>query len=208
MFFCQDVTDHCTLAGSADSLLLVCRDHSTPPLLGSKHGMGSLGFRWSYADSFGVLPRGANCTDAHLARLIAGVQKADLDIYDTSLASGSANVLGYEVSPAKSYRSGTGRRISRVRSVARTVSSRCRIGGPAMDLVNGHDSLLVPSIRGALSIRDASFKFGRASYLVSGELWSTVCKEQRAFEAILYLLRSRLLDLCICIGKGLRVRGS
>ena len=51
MFFCQDVADHCTLAGSANSPLFVCGDHSTP-LLGSKHGSGSLSFRWSYADNF------------------------------------------------------------------------------------------------------------------------------------------------------------
>ena len=84
MFFCQDVTDHCTLAGSA----LWCRDHSTPPLLGSKHGMGSLGFRWSYADNNGVLATGANCTTVQLARLIAGVKKAGLDVHDVSLARG------------------------------------------------------------------------------------------------------------------------
>ena len=30
--------------GSADSPLFICHDHSPPPLLGSKHGMGSLGF--------------------------------------------------------------------------------------------------------------------------------------------------------------------
>ena len=41
MFFCQDATDHCTLAGSADSPRFACRDHSIPPLLGSKHGLGS-----------------------------------------------------------------------------------------------------------------------------------------------------------------------
>ena len=29
------------LSGSADYLLFVCRDHSTPPLLSRKHGMGS-----------------------------------------------------------------------------------------------------------------------------------------------------------------------
>ena len=45
MCFCQDVTDKCTLAGSADSPLFVGRDHSAPPLLGSKHGTGSVGFR-------------------------------------------------------------------------------------------------------------------------------------------------------------------
>ena len=45
MFFCQDVTDHCTLLGRADYPLFVCRDHSTPRCLGSKYGMGSGGFR-------------------------------------------------------------------------------------------------------------------------------------------------------------------
>ena len=38
----RDVTDHCTLTGSPDSHLPVCRDHSTPPLLVCKHGMGSV----------------------------------------------------------------------------------------------------------------------------------------------------------------------
>ena len=52
MFFCPAVTDHCSLAGSADSPVFVCRDHSTPPLLGSKHGTRSVGFRWSYAGKF------------------------------------------------------------------------------------------------------------------------------------------------------------
>ena len=80
LFFCKGVTDHRTLARSADSPLIVCREHSTPPLLGSIHGMGSVGFRWSYADNLGVLARGANSTDVHLARLIAGVQKAGLDV--------------------------------------------------------------------------------------------------------------------------------
>ena len=98
MFFGQDVTDHCTLSGSADSHLFVCRDHSKPLLLGSKHGMGSRGFRWSYADNFWVLAR---CNDVHLARLIAGVQKAGLDVHDTSPAHGSADVLGNEVSPSQ-----------------------------------------------------------------------------------------------------------
>ena len=71
-FFCQDVTDHFTLAGSAESPLFVCRDHSAPPLLGSKHGMGSVGFRWSYADNSGCLTRGANNTNVHVALLSAG----------------------------------------------------------------------------------------------------------------------------------------
>ena len=52
MFFCQNVTDHCTLTGSADSPLFICRDHSAPALLGGKRDIGSLGFRWWYADYF------------------------------------------------------------------------------------------------------------------------------------------------------------
>ena len=56
---CQDVTNHCTLAGNTDYPLFVCHDHSTLPLPGSQPGMGSLGFRWSYAENFGVQARGA-----------------------------------------------------------------------------------------------------------------------------------------------------
>ena len=84
--------------GSVDSPL--CRDHSAPPLLGSKHGMGPRGVRWSYADNFWVLARSQDCNNVHLARLIVGEQKAGLDVHDMSFASGSADVLGYEVSPA------------------------------------------------------------------------------------------------------------
>ena len=50
---------------------------------------------------FGVLTRGADCTNVHLARLMVGVQKAGLDVDDVSLASGSADALGFEVSPEK-----------------------------------------------------------------------------------------------------------
>ena len=78
-------------------------------------------------------------TDVHLARLIAGVQKAGLDVHDIAHASGSADVLGYEVSPASSDCVGVGQRRSRVCSVARAVSSRRRISGRTMELVNGHE---------------------------------------------------------------------
>ena len=87
MLFCQGVTDHSTFTGSADPALFVCRDHSTPPLLGCKHCMGSAGFPCSYADNFRFLARGTGCTDFHLARHISSVQEA--------LASGCANVLCY-----------------------------------------------------------------------------------------------------------------
>ena len=163
----------------------------------------------------GVLARGADCTNVHLARLIAGVKKAGLDAHDISLARRSADVLGYEVSPANSYCSGTCKRIARVCSVARTVSSRRRISGRAVELVNGHESFLSLTNRGALSILDASFKFERASYVMAGEPWSTVRMGQRAFEGIQCLLRSdwslRCLDVCICTDasrKRVRDRGS
>ena len=63
IFFCQDVTNHCTLAGSADSPLFVCQDHSAPSLFGSVHGVGDLGFRWFNVNNSGVLARGiaSNC---------------------------------------------------------------------------------------------------------------------------------------------------
>ena len=130
------------------------------------HGMGSLGFSWSYVDNFGILVYNRNNTNVRLAYLIEGVQKAGLDVHDISLSSGSADVLGCEVSPGNAYYSGTGKRISRIRSVARTVSSRRRISGRAVELVYGHESFLALSNRGALSIVDASFKFTRGSHLM------------------------------------------
>ena len=141
-------------------LLVLCRVKKwrTPccslTWLGGEHGFGSLGFRWSYVDNLGVLARGENCADVHLARLNAGVQKVGLDVHDISFASGNA----VEVSPANVYCSGTNKRISRTRSVSRTVSSRRRISGRAMELVSGHESFLALSKRGALSILDASFQ--------------------------------------------------
>ena len=168
-----------------------CVSSFRPPLLGGKHGLTILGF----------LAHGADCAYVHLARLIAGVQRAGLDVHDISLASGSPDVFDFEVSPANACCSGTRKRIARIRSVAQTVSSRRCIGGRAMELVNGHASFLAPSNRGALSIL-ASFKFARASYLVSGKPWSTVRMEQRSFGVVLCLLRSdwslRWLDVCIC----------
>ena len=49
-----------------------------------------------------------NCTNVHLARLVAGVKEAGLDVHDTSLAGGGADVLSYELSPANACCSGTG----------------------------------------------------------------------------------------------------
>ena len=113
------------------------------------------------------------------------------------LASGSAGVLGHEVSPASAYCSGTGKRISRIRSVARTVSSRRRIYGRAIE------SFLAVSIHGALSILDASFKFAGASYLVSLRRAVVNCAHgTKSIRGIPCLFRSdwslRMLDFRIC----------
>ena len=55
--------------------------------------MRSLAFRWSYADNVGVLARGANSTNVHLARFIAIVERADLDVHEEIHTSEGADVL-------------------------------------------------------------------------------------------------------------------
>ena len=121
MFFCQDVTDHCTVTRSADFPLSFGRD--TAARLQTWHGsvLTTLGF-WLVALS----------ALTFILHVLLQVQKAALDVHNISLASGSEDVLGYEVSPSNAYRSGTGKRISRIRSVARMISSRRRNGGRAM----------------------------------------------------------------------------
>ena len=90
---------------------------------------------------------------------------ASIDVHDISVASGSADFLGYDVSPANSSCSGTGKRLARIRSVACAVSSRRHISGRAMELVNGHESFSVLSNRDDLSILAASLMFAWASRL-------------------------------------------
>ena len=52
-------------------------------------------------------------------------------------------------------------------STSRTsASSRRRISGRALELINGHESFLALSNRGALSILDASFSFARVESCV------------------------------------------
>ena len=138
----------------------------------------------------GVLARGADCTNVLLARLIAGVQKASLDVHDISPANGSADVFGYEVSPANSYCSGTGKRMARTRLVERMVSWRRRIIGRTMELVNVHNlfwrsAIVELSVSLSLSILDASFKFDRVSYLVSSVPRPAVLVESYVFSVVI-----------------------
>ena len=110
----------------ADCPLFVCRGHSTPPLFGSKHGMGSVGFRWPYADILRVLARGAYClfssrkshcrcteSQSRCARHIPCQRKCRC----SRLGSvSSQRMLQWNRQPG-------------IRPAARTVSSRRRIGG-------------------------------------------------------------------------------
>ena len=72
---CSFVKMSRTTVRSLEVLIFFIRRDSAPPLLGSNHGMASLGFLWSYADNFGVLARGANCINVRLARVIAGAKR-------------------------------------------------------------------------------------------------------------------------------------
>ena len=87
------MTDLCTPTGSADSQLFVSEPLRTSAA-GGDHGLGSFGSLWSYADNFGILDRGIDCSNVHIARLTAGVQRADLDVQEISHATGSPNVIG------------------------------------------------------------------------------------------------------------------
>ena len=126
------------------------------------------GFRWSYADNFGVLARGANCTNVHLARLIAGVQKAGLDVHDISLASGSADVLGYEVSPAKRVLQWPSGEHALALSHGRSLRAVASAGGRwSSQMVTSLSWRSGKEPWWSLNL-DASFRFARSSYLVSG----------------------------------------
>ena len=160
MFFCQDVTDHGTLTGSAGSLLFVCRDHSTPPLLGSKKGIGSASFRWSYADNLGDLTRRKEGR-SRCSRKIPYHRRC--------------RCFGYEVSPSNAYGSGTGKRISRIRSVAWNVSSRRRIGGRVVEFVNNHEYYL--GLANVVFVNPGRKLQVRASvHVIAREPQSTVCR--------------------------------
>ena len=71
-------------------------------------------------------------------------------------------VLGHDVSPANAYYSGTGKRLSRFRSVVcANALSYQRSGNGARQWSR---VFLGPHHRGALSILDASLRFAQASY--------------------------------------------
>ena len=100
-----------------------------------------------------------------LAVKTAGVQKASLDVHDIFLASGSADVLGYEV-----WNGQTDITSSISRADGLVAPSHWRAGDGARQWSR--------VFLGAPSILDASLQFSRASYLFSGEPWSTMRMEK------------------------------
>ena len=160
-FSVQDVTDHCTLAGSADSPLFVCRDCSTPLLLGSKHGTGSRGFRWSEADNLGFwLP--AHSAPTFISHVSLQVQRKPVLVSTT-----------YPL-PAGLQMFSDMKRLPPTR-IAETVSRTDGLCAPShqrpgdVKFVNGQ-SLLALSSRGALSrsLTSASSSRGRLAWFQEG----------------------------------------
>ena len=111
--------------------------------LGSKRGMGAAG-RMLTIMVFSLATQTAPTFILHVSLQV--YKRARLDVHDIILASGRA--LGYEVSVPNVYCSGTGKRISRIRS-SRTYGlfapSHQRSG-------NGHEYFQALTNRGALSI--------------------------------------------------------
>ena len=110
--------------------------------------MGSLVFRWSYADNFGVLARGANCTNVHLARFMSGIKKKPVSMFTTY-------PLPAEVQMFSNFTYHQPNRIAVKQANGEYASAQSRCGR-AMELVIGHESFLALNNRGALSILDAS----------------------------------------------------
>ena len=94
-------------------VLILLTSFVATTLLGSTHG----------CETLGLLARSAHCTNVYLVSLIAGVQEAGLNVHDIFLVSGSADVLGYEMSSSSACCSGISKQISRIRAVADTVSA-------------------------------------------------------------------------------------
>ena len=127
------------------------------------------------------------CVNVHLARLISGVKRVDLDVHEISLARRSADVLGYE--------------LVYVQSPRLSPSVDASAAGQWISLVDTG-----PFWRSAIVVRSQSStqppKFTCSSFSVSRRLWFTLRMDQRAFGSILCLRRSnwslRWLVVCIC----------
>ena len=77
----------------------------------------------------------------HSTRLIAGAHQVGIDVHGASHASGSTDVCGFVVFPDNCTFQWNGQTaVTYWFNDARTVSSRRRITGRAMQLVSGHES--------------------------------------------------------------------
>ena len=137
---CQDVTDNRT-SQAVVSLFAV-----TIPL----HRCSEVDKAWDRLVSAGrmptisggVLDRGVNCANVHLARLIVGAKRVGLDVHDESLADGTSDVLQIVLRRHK--------QTDRTYPLSRAddlFASWCQRVGHG---VNGDESLLALSNRGAL----------------------------------------------------------
>ena len=76
---------HCTLTESADSLISFVVAITLHCCSVAKMAWGPLAPVGRMLTILEVLAPGADCTEVHLARLVADLQKADLDVHDMSL---------------------------------------------------------------------------------------------------------------------------
>ena len=122
---------------------------------------------------------------------------------DISLASGRADVLGCEVSPAQRVLQWNGQTDNK-NSFSRTdgLFAQSLIGGRTMELVNGHESCSALSNRGALSESLTPASSSRGRLIWYQETHGQPVRKDSIWRTIRCLLRSdwdlRWLDVCIC----------
>ena len=147
------------------------------------------------------MARDTDCTNVHPALDIAGVQKGCLDVHDISLASGNADVLGYEVSPANECCCGTGKRVlhtrhSHVRSLHAVASAVGQWRSSMVTSFSWRSAIveLSQSLTQASSSRGSLFGFRKP--------WSTVRVKQRAFGGMCaFAVRERCRELASAFGR-------
>ena len=199
MFFCQDVTDHCT-TGSDDSPLFDCRDHFAPPLLAGKNGMGSAGFCWSYADNFGhrLAAQTALTFSLHVLLQVYRRQASMFTTYSLPPEVQMFSAVRCLRPPRVAVK--TSKRISRIRSVARSLRA------VALAVGQGSSST-VTSLSWRSAILELSQFLTQASSSRRRRIWFLESRgklrmEQRAFGGTFRLPRSgwclRWLDVSIC----------
>ena len=144
---------------------------------------------------------GANNTNVHIARLIAGVQRAVLDVHDLSIASGSANVFVRSVCSQRLLQWNWQADITDSQSLGLSPLVVALVVGQWSSSVitstywRSAISVLSPFLMQASSSRERLF-------LIAREPQSNVRLELRAFEGILCPLyrdsNFRWRDVCTC----------